>query len=119
MRTVRLLKYFQETRIMLTAVLNSLVPLMWSLIFVLLVMFLFGVFMMTAITDYVDAQSPSNGLNQMQIVKTYYSSFGMTMVSLFMCVSGGQDWWDLGEIVVTYNTFYGVVFVMYIALMML
>jgi hypothetical protein len=123
MRTVRVLKYFQTTRVMLTAVLNSLVPLMWSLLFVALVMFLFGVFMMSAVTEYMDDQgkpseSPDAGAG-VAVIKSYYDSFGMTMLSLFMCVSGGQDWWELGEVVVRYNTIYAVVFVLYIALMLL
>jgi len=123
MRTIRMLNYFQETRIMLTAVLNSLLPLLWSLAFVMIVVFLFSIFMMMALTEYVDQQRlPTDDvvvLKHIKTAKNYFSSFGMTMLSLFMCVSGGEDWFVIGEVVIRESALYGFIFVLYIAMMIL
>lgn len=119
LRTVKMLNYFRETRIILTAVLNSVVPLIWSLVFVILVLFLFAVFMMSVFTDFLDGQNPPENLINITIVKTYFDSFWMTMLSLFMCISGGQDWYEITGLVIRYSPLYAIVIVAYISLMIL
>jgi hypothetical protein len=112
LRTVRVLKYFQETRIMLSAVLNSIRPLMWSFVFVLLVMFLFGVFLMTAVEDLVDVFMVSEvGSERVQLVHKYMHNFEMIMLTMFMAVSGGVDWGDVFTVLFDHSWWHGIVFV--------
>lgn len=124
LRTLRMLKFFQETRIILTAVLNSVQPLLWSSLVVVLIVYLFSIFMMTCMSEYVNKfTSPEKNTaaqdRQITVVKTYYGSLGWTMLSLFMSVTGGKDWYDIGEIVIRESVLYGLAFIAYIALMLL
>jgi len=121
-RAVRVLKYFHETRVMLNAVSNSILPLCWSFLFMFLVIFIFSVWMMVSLTDYIDqhdGQDEQMAEMDLDTINTYFHSFPMTQLSLFMAVSGGKPWWDIGRIVIKQSPVWGLGYVFYVASMFL
>eukprot|EP00928_Gymnodinium_smaydae_P033970 TRINITY_DN24187_c0_g1_i2.p1 TRINITY_DN24187_c0_g1~~TRINITY_DN24187_c0_g1_i2.p1 ORF type:complete len:497 (-),score=90.34 TRINITY_DN24187_c0_g1_i2:97-1587(-) len=114
LRVVRAMRIFRELRMMLLAVWSSAVPVFWALTFLMLVMFLVAIVVLNGIADHIEVTPQVDSI--VEAARTYFSSVPMTMTSLFMCISGGQDWWEMGGPMLELHLFYGCIFALYIAI---
>merc|ERR1712167_104696 len=67
---------------------------------------------MNGASDYLN-----DGLGDEELkaeLRNWYGSVIQSMYSLFLCTSGGRDWWDLALPLVMVNPFYKYVFVFYV-----
>lgn len=120
-RIIRVLRFFRELRVMLLSIMNSIAPLLWAVLFLFLIISVFSVVFLQGVTGFLedhDRASSSNAL-VVQDVREYYSSYPMTFFSLFMAITGGEDWWNFVKPLLDISPVYGVVFVLYISLMVL
>merc|ERR1712136_184039 len=80
-------------------------------------MFLFAVIFMQGATQYID-QAESSDAN-VEFLETYFGSMWMTFLSLFMSVTSGLSWWEVERVLLEIHPVYGLLFVVYIATMVL
>jgi len=92
-------------------------PLMWAVLFLMLTISVFSVVFLQGVTDFIlDATVQSE---KVEDVQEFYSSFTMASFSLFMAITGGNDWWLLVRPLLEISPIYAVLFVIYIFLMVL
>jgi len=120
LRMVRLLRFaasFKNLRLMILAIIKSSGPLVFATGVLVTVMFLVAVLILNGVTSYVDQSSQSStGVDEMNL---YFSSMPMTLLTLFMSITGGVNWWELERLLLRVNVGYGIMFVVYIAVMFL
>lgn len=93
LRVVRVMRSFRELRMMMLSIVSSFMTLFWSVFMLALVMFVFGVCFVQAMTGYLDGR-PHDEVPQetLEAIRSYYSGVGQATVTLFMAVTGGADW---------------------------
>eukprot|EP00450_Noctiluca_scintillans_P009222 CAMPEP_0194497182 /NCGR_PEP_ID=MMETSP0253-20130528/14207_1 /TAXON_ID=2966 /ORGANISM="Noctiluca scintillans" /LENGTH=290 /DNA_ID=CAMNT_0039338661 /DNA_START=124 /DNA_END=994 /DNA_ORIENTATION=+ len=91
--------------------------LMWAVLVLLLVTFLFSIIFLNATSQYVS--DASRGNEHVDSIKTYFGSLFMTMVTLFMAVAGGVDWWDVMKLFLEIHIVYALIFMLFIIITVL
>jgi len=113
-RVVRVMRFFRELRVMLESIFGSIATLMWSIIMLTLVMYIFGLCFLQAVTGYLegpDAVTPEN----VSLIKIYWSGVSTATVTLYMAITGGQDWEQVVTPLRDSGVFFYVLFLFYIA----
>eukprot|EP00931_Biecheleriopsis_adriatica_P021402 TRINITY_DN1399_c0_g1_i2.p1 TRINITY_DN1399_c0_g1~~TRINITY_DN1399_c0_g1_i2.p1 ORF type:complete len:666 (+),score=132.47 TRINITY_DN1399_c0_g1_i2:14-2011(+) len=114
-RLMRTIRFFRELRLMVSSTINSLVPLMWGMILLCLTISAFTVLFLQGVTSFIlDATASASSIEAML---EYYDSFPMAFFSLFMAITGGDDWKNVMWPLLDISPFYGFLFMVYISLM--
>merc|ERR1712136_167762 len=79
--------------------------------------YLFAVVFLNFATTYVGTR-PNQDEN-FEMGTTFFSSMGMTLLTLIMSILGGVSWWDVEKVFLEISPFCAVLLVLYVALMML
>jgi len=124
LKLLRILRFFKEVRVMLVSIINCLWPLLWFLSFLSGIIFMFGLIFLQAASEYLwRAEEQGRHLdvsdNTYVGLQTYFSSLLQAMLTLFIVITGGEDWYRVQQIINTSSAVHGVLFVFYIATMML
>jgi hypothetical protein len=118
---LRTISTFRDLRIMVSATVDSLVPLMWFVIIVFLLLASLGVVLTTAAVDYIWAERLKlEAINmpdtpEMSLLEHYYGTLMGSVASLFMAITGGKDWDDVLEPLRNLHWLYIALFYAYIA----
>ena len=120
LRVVRIMRFaatFQHLRLMLLAVLNSLVPLFWAVFFLSFLMFIFAIIFMQGVAQYA---ADSNGDSEtLADLKVFFYTLPMTLLTLLMSISGGLSWWDLARMLWDIGLTYVLFLTLYILIMLI
>lgn len=116
-RMVRTLPFFMTLRTMLNAIMNSLSSFLWAMVLVWFTLFMFAVAFTQGAAQY--AESATAAQANKDFLKTFFPSLGMTLLTLFMCITGGLNWWEVIEALSDIHALFGVLFAFYICLMVL
>lgn len=88
-RSFRVMHAVKSLRLMLASVTCSLESLTWGIVFLCFLIFLAALFIQSDVEQHVR----SVGVETVNVdLLDFYGSVGDTMVTLFMTVSGGDDW---------------------------
>jgi len=115
LRIIRFVSAFRELRLLISGLLGSWKSLGWSMVFLLLLVYVFGIFFEQGVLQFL-AQGRSEEVPPVlrDEVLEYFGSMEITMVTMFAAISGGTDWMTvmrpLGEI----SGLYVVAFIAYI-----
>jgi len=116
LRIIRLLSFFRELRMMLYSLVNSFKSLCWAFLVLLMVFYVFGLTFTSGTYQACwvsDAAELDCGENSSEL-KYRFGSVSMSMISLFMAMSGGIDWGDLYLLIVPLGWVYAVIFLAFI-----
>eukprot|EP00930_Biecheleria_cincta_P039205 TRINITY_DN26969_c0_g1_i1.p1 TRINITY_DN26969_c0_g1~~TRINITY_DN26969_c0_g1_i1.p1 ORF type:complete len:579 (-),score=118.63 TRINITY_DN26969_c0_g1_i1:41-1777(-) len=117
-KVVRSVKALAKLRTMIFAILNSFADLLWALLVVGLIIFVFAIIFMGATSEFYDAIDINNP-NQTAsaaAVNELFGDIGVTSLSLWSAISGGNDWMTYGEQLQKFsNPMYFGIFQFYIA----
>merc|ERR1712209_355730 len=87
---------------------------MWAMLILFIVTFLFSVVFLNAASQYIaDATSGNLFVEEMRV---YFSSLFMTMLTLFMAVAGGIDWWDVLRLLLEIHVGYAIVMMLFVVI---
>eukprot|EP00930_Biecheleria_cincta_P013880 TRINITY_DN12167_c0_g1_i1.p1 TRINITY_DN12167_c0_g1~~TRINITY_DN12167_c0_g1_i1.p1 ORF type:complete len:641 (+),score=150.91 TRINITY_DN12167_c0_g1_i1:40-1923(+) len=116
-RVVRSVKALAKLRTMIFAILNSFVDLLWALLVVGLIIFVFAIIFDDAAAAYFDEIEISDAVQMENAIKVreFFGDMGVTILSLWSAVSGGNDWMTYGEELLKIGVFYFCIFNFYIA----
>lgn len=117
LRLIRFISLVRKLRIMMMAILSSRTMLMWSVVVLILEMFLFSIIFLNGIVQFIaDAPPDSTDVERM---KEFFGSLPMTILTLFMSVSGGVDYWDVLKLLLTISSGYAILFMLFIIITVL
>eukprot|EP00931_Biecheleriopsis_adriatica_P003953 TRINITY_DN10569_c0_g1_i1.p1 TRINITY_DN10569_c0_g1~~TRINITY_DN10569_c0_g1_i1.p1 ORF type:complete len:707 (+),score=113.34 TRINITY_DN10569_c0_g1_i1:217-2121(+) len=111
LRTLRVIKVFRELHLMLQSFARCFVSLFWGMALMLFLLFIFAlVFAQGVATFLSSAELPEDELlNITQI----FGSVATSMLSLYMAVTGGNDWTVYYGVIRRTGAFYEIVFLLY------
>jgi len=96
---------------MSVAIANCSMMLIWAVVFLMLLVFLFSILLIDAASQHV-SDNP-DGREELEPLKSFYGSLAMTMLTLFMSLTGGVDWWDVVEPLLYISPGYALVFIFF------
>mmetsp|Transcript_66581 Transcript_66581/g.159124 ORF Transcript_66581/g.159124 Transcript_66581/m.159124 type:complete len:899 (+) Transcript_66581:70-2766(+) len=112
-RLVRVMRAFHTLRLLVFSIAGSVTSLMWCFLMLLFITFLFAIFFVSGITEYLDRLE---GPPDEKLVEAY-GSLPQAMVTLFQTISGGVDWRDALEPLLVLDWWYEPAFLGYIFFM--
>jgi len=94
LRIVRIMKYFRSLRILIYSVLNTLRSLMWTLLLLVIILYVFGLIFTQSTTQYrLDEMAKSNEASSSnQLLCRYFGTLFRSIFTLFKCITGGLSW---------------------------
>jgi len=127
-RTLRIIKvvpFFKKLRMMVVCIVNSLMSLFWSLVFLFLVMYLFSITCLQATINYQRGDGnlnldPSNGddmeADELTVtLKKHFRSLPRALFAMLMTITGGMDWYDIIQPLLCLHWAYGLMFAIWIS----
>jgi len=108
-RMIRAVSFIRDLRHMVASILCCLVSLMWSVFLLTFVLFLFSVIIMQLLTSEMERWKTVPAR-----VDDFYADLGLSMVSLFMGISGGIDWGELAQPLRMFSEVYVIIYVFYV-----
>ena len=120
LRVIRLLRFasfVRHLRLMLIAIMECAVPLLWAVVLLFFLMFVFSVIFMQGVTNFIREAGPNDVIVERLLV--YFNGLTMTLLTLFMSISGGVSWGEVVQLLLEISDLFGVLFVLYVATMVL
>merc|ERR1712137_583320 len=116
LRMVRVMRFFRELRLMLYSIIGSARTLFWSMLMLLLILYIFSLAFLQAATAYVQDHDPDDipAVTQ-QGIDDFWSSVVTSLITLYMAITGGLDWEEMAEPLKATGTMYYGLFLFYIA----
>lgn len=115
-RVVRIMRMVSDLRTIVASVMGSLKALLWTVVLLMIFMYMVAVYFTQTVTDYKVAQ----GAAYPTVFDDYYNSVFKTFVGLYMAISGGMDWSDMADPLFEHlSPGVGVIFVFYVAFSLL
>jgi len=116
LRVIRVMRFFQVLRTMVNSIAGSMMTLMWSILMLFMIMYVFGLCFLNAVSQYLEETSPSDiNVTTIDGIRSYWSSVIQAMITLYFAVTGGADWEVLAQPLKEAGTFYYAIFLYYIA----
>eukprot|EP00927_Polykrikos_kofoidii_P046967 TRINITY_DN41065_c0_g2_i1.p1 TRINITY_DN41065_c0_g2~~TRINITY_DN41065_c0_g2_i1.p1 ORF type:complete len:710 (-),score=121.01 TRINITY_DN41065_c0_g2_i1:26-1981(-) len=114
-----LMRFFRKLRLMMFSIIRMFGSLTWALLLMLIIIFLFGVVFADGIVRLLCHQRATVQTHLDPALEKrlgeHFGSLAEVVLSLFMAVSGGTDWYELMSPLSDLSQFYGWLFVFYIA----
>jgi len=104
LRVFGTLRYFtsntvlRNLRMTVLALKSSCVPLFWAVVTLALMEYLFAVMFMALV-----AARLRNATEDVDVVRDSFQSLPRSLLTLFMVVTGGADWWDLMQPLIDFD----------------
>merc|ERR1719265_1878038 len=102
---------------MLVAIVGSLQSFFWTVLMLSLIMYIFGIAFLQAITSYLTETDQDkidmDGMKDEAL--TYYGGVHLSMLTLFQAITGGNDWENLAKPLQAAGDIYYGLFLFYIA----
>jgi len=99
---------------LISGLLGSTRSLAWSIVFLMLIMYIFGIFFAQGVVTYVKNADKADPV-RFELL-TWFGSMELTMVTMFSAISGGTDWLPIMRPLSAISGLYTFVFMIYIFL---
>lgn len=116
LRVVRVLKFFSTLRMMMSSIMGSFVTLFWSCLMLALMMFIFGLCFLQSLSSFL-LDNPKSTIKDSTVegIRAYWNSVGQATDTLYLAITGGNDWAQLAEPIKDTGMLYYSLFIFYIA----
>lgn len=119
-RVFHLLKWaslVRSLRLMLFAIVKSVVPFVWAVLVLFLIIFVFAVVLSNGVTNYV--RDVGAGTGHVEDLKEAFGSMPRMVLTLFLSISGGRDWWEVLDLFSQLPTVYSAFFLFFMLVLVL
>jgi len=116
-RILRVLRLFSKFRMLLGAIQNCLSPLTWACVLLFWMLYMASLVFLNGVAEYF--VSGEIEVDVVEILQNYFGSLDGCLLTLFMCISGGLNWEVAAFALLKVHVAYGLLFVLFIASMML
>lgn len=117
LRVFRVIRFFHELRYMVVSIIAAGVSMMWSLVLIMLVIYVFSIFFMQCAISHLESEN-SVDVDTEALVSNY-GTIWITMWSLLEAISGGRDWADIVQPMWEIHWTYSLIFLIYIFFMVI
>jgi len=114
-RLARAARAVHSLRLFILSIFASGMSLIWCALIVSIIVYFFAVCFLNGVTEYF--RDGAHGAEEEATVEKMYGNVWLAMVTLFMCISGGVDWQEAMEPLVSVHWAYEPVFVYFIFFM--
>lgn len=90
-RAVRLLRFIRELRLMVMSLGHAFQPLFWSVVLVMIILLIFGVFFTDGTVAYCVEHAATDNDATVKL-RRYFGTLFSSTLSLYMAMTGGEDW---------------------------
>jgi len=90
-KIIRVMRFFRELRMMIYSIFGSMKSLLWVVLVLFLTFYMFGIALTSGTITYLESPDQWHDEENEDLLK-YFTSLGSSMLSLFMAMSGGNDW---------------------------
>jgi len=90
-RAIRVMRFIRELRLMVFSITGSLKSLFWAVVLMLIILLVFGVFFTDGAIAYC-VQHDVMEAAETRDLRKYFGTLSAATVSLYMAMSGGEDW---------------------------
>jgi len=108
-RVIRVMKFFRELRMMVYSIIGSMKNLMWVMLILMVTFYLFGITFTSAVTSSLVVPSDYHQPRNIGVLDAF-GTVDRSILSLFMSMSGGNDWIvyyeTLKDLTFTYRLFF-------------
>jgi hypothetical protein len=122
-RLVRLLRLISELRTIVASLIGSMKSLCWTMVLLILLMYIFGVYLTQTITDHriLCAKDNDHEINaNEELLYLFFDNLPRSILSLFQAMSGGVDWDNIaGPLTAEISPVLGLIIALYIAFALL
>ncbi|CAE8665973.1 unnamed protein product [Polarella glacialis] len=108
------MKFFRELRMMIFSIMNSMKSLLWVMLILGLMYYIFGISFSAAATEYLVTTEMWNDPENSALVH-HFGTLDRAFVSLFMSMSGGNDWAVYYDALAPCSTMYQLLFLIFIS----
>jgi len=116
-RVMRHFRFFRQLRVMMLAIIHSMMALMWAIVLLVIIIFLFAVIFILGAEDYVRGAETADDL--VWEIRQEFASMPRVLLTLFAIVTGGLNWSNTESVLRSISPFYGLLLLLYVALMLL
>ncbi|CAE7486069.1 CAC [Symbiodinium natans] len=112
LRIIRLIRFIRPLRILVFSIGITLKSLIWSVILLLLIIYLFSILFSDA---YLTAVASSYPQGDVAALQTFFGSLQLSMLTLFAAISGGLEWRHAMSPLSVVGWVWAALFILYIA----
>jgi len=116
-RTTVRTKFVRDFRMMMVALMSSAVPLFWAVTTLASLHYLASIIVMMFVADYITHASADDAT--VSELTVWFESLPMSVLTLFMAITGGVSWWEIMEPMLVVGHLAGVIFVCFIVVTVL
>lgn len=91
LRVIRVMRFFRELRMMIWSIMGSLKSLMWVMVVLMLLFYVFAILVTQGVSAFLIENNYWKEPGH-QFLVSAFGTLDQSIVSLFMAMSGGQDW---------------------------
>eukprot|EP00930_Biecheleria_cincta_P074243 TRINITY_DN61443_c0_g1_i1.p1 TRINITY_DN61443_c0_g1~~TRINITY_DN61443_c0_g1_i1.p1 ORF type:complete len:563 (-),score=70.04 TRINITY_DN61443_c0_g1_i1:45-1733(-) len=114
-RIIRVVRFLRQLRTMVMTLLNTLPSLAWSIVLIIIIIFMFASAITGAVTQHLlDAQEPPP--YREKLVR-HFGSLHESAYSLFTATLGGLSWDELTQVFLKLHWFYPALFLVYLCIL--
>jgi len=110
-------RFVRDFRMMMLAIVSSVVPLFWAVMTLGFLHYLASIVVMTLVSDYVSTAATDDAT--VDKLTMWFESMPMSMLTLFMAISGGVSWWEIMEPMLVVGHLAGAIIVCFIVVAVL
>lgn len=110
LRAFRVMKVFRALATMLESFRRCITSLFWSFVMLAFLLYVFSLVFMQGITTYLDA---TDEIQNFQVYMDFFGSIPKTVLTLYMSVTGGDDWIIFYKLLEPTGAFYTLTFLGY------
>jgi len=117
LRVIRLLQFLpmlEDLQLMVLAFYSSSFALVAAMVLLLGVILMFAIVFDNSVASYIEHAQQDNA--HVDSLKVFFGSLSTTLLTLFMAMSGGIDWWDVVRLLMEVNSMCCVLFVFFVCL---
>eukprot|EP00929_Paragymnodinium_shiwhaense_P087513 TRINITY_DN47673_c0_g1_i1.p1 TRINITY_DN47673_c0_g1~~TRINITY_DN47673_c0_g1_i1.p1 ORF type:complete len:975 (+),score=238.62 TRINITY_DN47673_c0_g1_i1:122-3046(+) len=111
-RIIRIMRFFRSLRILIASIFGTLRSLTWAILLLLIIMYLFAIIFTQAATEEFQAQTLDDA--SYAIMVEYYPTVIVTVMTLFLSITGGVNWADVAKPLGQLSVIYLMLFTLYI-----
>lgn len=92
-RAIRAMRFFKDLAVLMESFKSAALTLVWTFVFLLLVVYIFSLVFMQGLAGYLVVQADDwSDPDFTEGVHKYFGTMPVSMLSLYMAMTGGDDW---------------------------
>jgi len=111
-RVIKVVHRFRELRIMVYSILRSASSFCWSMLIIIIIIYIFSIFMVQSVSEYLFREGPD--VHNYDKLRDHWGSLTEGHYTLFQVMTGGISWGEVSNPVITIHWSNGLVIAFFV-----